>query len=872
MMFFFIFILISFKSTHIFVVNGEGFRRDDYNEVRKGLIFEKFKDFFGFKGYNTKNPSNWNSVYGSVSLSPAPAPAPVPGPAPAPAPMVHTNVPHHHPHPKRFVHKILPKNEKRGVAKRVLIAVIVSVGAAFVMFGLGFIWVCRKFGKKGRGAEISVLATINGGGDKGKSVKKVRSDPDLSRFYLESIESAFKAHAFCNVPSEDSSSSCKIIEIIESREETKKSNIEFVESSLGNVSFHENTEQSSSKIVESNTGMVPFHETAVKSDCENVNSSFGIVSLHENAISVRCDMDGFNPIVGNGFRDECLSDNESFHSLCSSHSSNVGPSNASAECLSPKGLNFLPDSEISTASLSLESTSSLKMESKVGFKGPPPPPPPPPLPRHLHVSPSHLSSRSTPIKPKPLMSSELPILLSPSNSGSSLKLNQPPQHDLPPNHLGGVPPPPGPPPQPVQLGKDGAPLAKLKPLHWDKVRAAPDRSMVWDKLRTNSFEFDEEMMESLFGYNFRSCSKSDEAKSKSPSPTKHLLEPKRLQNITILSKAVNVTAEQVCEALVQGEGLYLQQLEALAKMVPTIEEETKLLSYKGDTNSLSSAEIFVKTILNIPHAFSRIEGLLYRETFEDEVVHLCKSFSMLEEACKELRSSRLFLKLLEAVLKTGNRMNVGTMRGGARAFKLDALLKLADVKGTDGKTTLLHFVVKEIVRSEGMRVSESIMGKINLRSKSNNVEEKEENCWKMGLDLVSGLSTELCNVKKTATIDLDVLASSVSNLSDGIIKLKLLLGKDLFLNEKSGTFSCSIKSFLGYAERSIEELREDEARVLLRVREVTEYFHGNVSKDEANPLRIFVIVRDFLGLLDHVCKELRSSKASSSPSPLSPFR
>jgi hypothetical protein len=47
-------------------------------------------------------------------------------------------------------------------------------------------------------------------------------------------------------------------------------------------------------------------------------------------------------------------------------------------------------------------------------------------------------------------------------------------------------------------------------------------------------------------------------------------------------------------------------------------------------------------------------------------------------ACQELRNNRLFLKLLE-VLKTGNRMNVGTFRGGAQAFKLDTLLKLSDV-------------------------------------------------------------------------------------------------------------------------------------------------------------------------------------------------
>nr|POF10237.1 formin-like protein 11 [Quercus suber] len=184
----------------------------------------------------------------------------------------------------------------------------------------------------------------------------------------------------------------------------------------------------------------------------------------------------------------------------------------------------------------------------------------------------------------------------------------------------------------------------------------------------------------------------------------------------------------------EGKGLGLQQLEALVKMVPTKEEEAKLSSYEGDINELESVEKFFKEILEIPFAFLRVEAMLYRETFEDEVVQFKKSFSMLEEACKELRSSRLFLKLLEAVLKTGNRMNVGTSRGGARAFKLDTLLKLAHVKGTDGKTTLLHFVVQEILLSEGIRASDSIMG----------VEQSEEDYKRMGLDRVSGLSASYC--------------------------------------------------------------------------------------------------------------------------------
>ena len=42
------------------------------------------------------------------------------------------------------------------------------------------------------------------------------------------------------------------------------------------------------------------------------------------------------------------------------------------------------------------------------------------------------------------------------------------------------------------------------------------------------------------------------------------------------------------------------------------------------------------------------------------------------------------------------------MRAG---FRLDTLLKLADVKGTDRRTSLLHFVLAQLVAAEGAGVA-----------------------------------------------------------------------------------------------------------------------------------------------------------------------
>jgi hypothetical protein len=79
-----------------------------------------------------------------------------------------------------------------------------------------------------------------------------------------------------------------------------------------------------------------------------------------------------------------------------------------------------------------------------------------------------------------------------------------------------------------------------------------------------------------------------------------------------------------------GSGLSVQQLEALIKMAPTKEEVEKLAAYDGDVEGLVPAERLVKLVLTVPCAFVRVEAMLYRETFADEVGHIRKSFAMLE--------------------------------------------------------------------------------------------------------------------------------------------------------------------------------------------------------------------------------------------------
>lgn len=77
-------------------------------------------------------------------------------------------------------------------------------------------------------------------------------------------------------------------------------------------------------------------------------------------------------------------------------------------------------------------------------------------------------------------------------------------------------------------------------------------------------------------------------------------------------------------------GLGPELLETLVKMAPTKEEEIKLREYSEDASKLGPAERFLKTVLDIPFAFKRVEAMLYRANFDGEVKDLRKSFQTLE--------------------------------------------------------------------------------------------------------------------------------------------------------------------------------------------------------------------------------------------------
>lgn len=77
--------------------------------------------------------------------------------------------------------------------------------------------------------------------------------------------------------------------------------------------------------------------------------------------------------------------------------------------------------------------------------------------------------------------------------------------------------------------------------------------------------FSEEMIENLFGYapaNNKNEVKKESSSQDAVSQYIKLIDPKKSQNLAILLKALNVTTEEVCDALEQGSFFLLLRTHA----------------------------------------------------------------------------------------------------------------------------------------------------------------------------------------------------------------------------------------------------------------------------------------------------------------------
>ncbi|KAI8095753.1 hypothetical protein BDF21DRAFT_374116 [Thamnidium elegans] len=390
--------------------------------------------------------------------------------------------------------------------------------------------------------------------------------------------------------------------------------------------------------------------------------------------------------------------------------------------------------QTSNIPISSTSTSSISVSNAI----PPPPPPPPPPP---HTPASGTATRSVPAPPPapplpPVNSTTSrgipappPAPPFPGTAASKTAGGPPPPPPPPPPGGKGCPPPPPPPPPP---GAPGAPPpppggpavptgpprkvirhqpnVKTRALQWTKIQANFVGKTVWGSNEIDEIALEDELdvlgvfdsIESLF------AQKVIEKKKRMQKEKKQeicILDPKKAYNIniTLLSKLKHLSFDQVSRAFLQVDDSIITEnlLGNLQVNIPTAEEQGKLSVFvksasDEDLEQLSKPDTFCCEMMKIDRYKERVDNMLFRATFAEKHQQLSRNMSSVLEASIAIKDSASFKELLKFILVLGNFMNGTTFQGGAFGIRISSINKLVDTKGTEGNTTLLHFLVDSV--------------------------------------------------------------------------------------------------------------------------------------------------------------------------------
>ncbi|XP_064811111.1 protein diaphanous homolog 2-like isoform X2 [Oncorhynchus masou masou] len=309
----------------------------------------------------------------------------------------------------------------------------------------------------------------------------------------------------------------------------------------------------------------------------------------------------------------------------------------------------------------------------------------------------------------------------------------PPPPPPPPPGVGPPPPPPppgcGPPPPPPFPGAPGIPpppmmaipVIKLpygleakktykpevvmKRVNWSKiVPQEMAENCFWIKVKEEKFENQEFFEQLSLSFSSRTKVKNevDETDArvtqfKKKAKELRILDAKTAQNLSIFLGSFRLPYEEIRDIVLEvDEGRLSESLiQNLIKNLPEQKELSALAELKNEYEDLCEPEQFGIVMSSVKLLRSRLNGILFKLTFEEQVNNIRPDIMNVTFACEEVKKSDSFSKLLEMVLLVGNYMNAGSRNAQTFGFNIRFLCKLRDTKSADQNTTLLHFLAEK---------------------------------------------------------------------------------------------------------------------------------------------------------------------------------
>ncbi|XP_066571109.1 protein diaphanous homolog 2 isoform X2 [Amia ocellicauda] len=324
--------------------------------------------------------------------------------------------------------------------------------------------------------------------------------------------------------------------------------------------------------------------------------------------------------------------------------------------------------------------------------GPIPPPPPPPPP----------PGGCPPPPPPPLPCSIPPPPPPPPGLGP------PPPPPFPGGP--GMPPPPPPPaiklPYGLQQKKTYKPEVVMKRVNWSKiVPQEMAENCFWIKVKEEKFESPDLFAQLSLSFSSKTKVKKDMDETddrkalqfKKKAKELRILDSKTAQNMSIFLGSFRLPYEEIRDIILQVDEERLSEalIQNLIKNLPEQKELSALAELKSEYEELCESEQFGIVMSSVKLLRSRLNGILFKLTFEEQVNNIRPDIMNVTFACEEVKRSEGFSRLLEMVLLVGNYMNAGSRNAQTFGFNISFLCKLRDTKSTDQKTTLLHFLVEK---------------------------------------------------------------------------------------------------------------------------------------------------------------------------------
>lgn len=184
--------------------------------------------------------------------------------------------------------------------------------------------------------------------------------------------------------------------------------------------------------------------------------------------------------------------------------------------------------------------------------------------------------------------------------------------------------------------------------------------------------------------------------------------------------------------------------------------------------------------------------------------------NILLQVTEQIKKSTMLKEIFTFILAVGNNLNGGTSKGQAYGFKMDNLLRLADTKTIDKKSTLLHFIAR-----------------------------------KLGAEKTK-LREEIPSLEDSSKLILDQVLSDFRHIDNHMKMIEGCLKKATSTNQTGDLYADVMTVFVAEGKPRVEKLRSILEKCEPELKEMVE----NLGEEKRPPAEVLSVLAKFSRLLE----------------------